>query len=131
MIECTFFGKEARFHHVGMGVKSIHEANPSCEVVVNRTQGVSMSFVRMNGITVELLEPLGDDSPIAQNVRDGVKLLHLCYEVPNLEEALKHCKTAGFHRVSRPVQVPEFYNRRIVWVFSKQYGLFELVEQDS
>ena len=54
MIECTFFGKEARFHHVGMGVKSIREANPSCEVVVNRTQGVSMSFVRMTGITVDV-----------------------------------------------------------------------------
>jgi methylmalonyl-CoA/ethylmalonyl-CoA epimerase len=130
VIECAFFGKEASFHHVGLAVKSIREVSPSSDIVVNKTQGVSMAFIRLYGITIELLEPLGDTSPIARSLQTGVKLLHLCFEVPDLDVALDVCRSAGFHRVSRPVTVPEFEGRKVVWVFSRQYGLFELLEQD-
>ncbi len=131
MIECAFFGPKARFHHIGMAVKSIREVQPDCEVFVERTQKVLLGFVLLNGIRIELLEPLGDDSPIARSLRDGVKLLHLCYEVPNLEQALTQCRKAGFHRISTPVPAPVFDNRRIVWVFSKEYGVFELAERND
>ena len=130
MIECAFFGKEARFHHIGMAVKSIEEVCPGCKPFAEQTQRVSLAFIDLNGIRVELLEPLGDASPIAKNLRDGVKLLHLCYEVADLEEAVELSRSAGFHRLTRPVPAPVFDNRRIVWVFSKEFGLFELVERD-
>jgi methylmalonyl-CoA/ethylmalonyl-CoA epimerase len=130
VIEYAFFGKEASFHHIGLAVKSIRAVSPSSEIVVEPTQRVSLSFVRLNGITVELLEPWGDDSPIARSLRDGVKLLHLCYEVPSLEVALELSRPAGFHRLGPPVSAPVFDNRRIVWVVSKEYGLFELAERD-
>ncbi len=130
MTECGFFGEEACFHHVGLAVESIRAVNPSSKVFVERTQRVLLSFIRLNGITIELLEPFGDNSPIARSLRNGAKLLHLCYEVPDLEAALKQCRPAGFHRVSRPVPAPVFDNRRIVWVYSKQYGLVELLERD-
>lgn len=131
MIEYAFFGEEASFHHVGLAVRSIRAVSPSCEVVVEETQGVRLAFIRLNGITIELLEPIGDSSPIARSLRSGVKLLHLCYEVPQLEAALKVCRPAGFHRLGRLMPARVFDNRRIVWVFSKQYGLFELLERDA
>ena len=131
VLEFEFFGKDAAFHHVGLAVPSIRAANAACDVVVNRTEGVSMAFMRVHGITIELLEPLGDRSPIARSLHSGTKLLHLCFEVPDLETALESCLAAGFHRASTPVRVPEFGNRRIVWVFHKHYGLFELVEQEE
>ena len=131
MIECAFFGKEARFHHIGLAVKSIREVCPSAEPFAEQTQRVSLAFIDLNGVRVELLEPLGDASPIAKNLRDGVKLLHLCYEVADLEEAVELSRAAGFHRLTRPVPAPVFDNRRIVWVFSKEFGLFELVERDQ
>ncbi len=130
MTECAFFGKEARFHHIGMAVESIRAINPACEIFVEKTQRVSLAFIHLNGIRIELLEPWGDNSPIAKSLREGVKLLHLCYEVPDLQAALGICSLAGFHRISTPVPAPVFDNRRIVWVFSKQYGLFELVERE-
>lgn len=129
MIEYAFFGKDASFHHIGLAVKSIRAVSPSSQIVVEPTQGVSLSFIRVNGVTVELLEPRGDNSPIARSVRDGVKLLHLCYEVPDLDEALDLCRPAGFRRLGPPVPAPVFDNRRLVWVFSKEYGLFELAER--
>jgi methylmalonyl-CoA/ethylmalonyl-CoA epimerase len=129
VIEYAFFGTDAAFHHIGLAVRSIRAVSPSSEVFVERTQRVSLAFVLLNGIRVELLEPLGDDSPIARSLREGGKLLHLCYAVPDLDAALRLCRPAGFHRLGPPVPTTVFDNRRIVWVFSRQYGLFELLER--
>ncbi|MBI3669743.1 MAG: VOC family protein [Acidobacteria bacterium] len=128
--ECAFFGEDARFHHIGLALPSIHVANPGCEPVAAEEQKVSIAFIQLNGITIELLEPLADDSPIAKSLRQGVKLLHLCFEVPNLDQALELGRSAGFHRLSGPSPAPFYENRRVAWVFSKHYGLFELLEQD-
>ncbi len=129
MIECAFFGQDARLHHVGLAVESIRAIHPSSEILVEETQRVSAAFMRLYGVTIELLEPLGDKSPIARSLRDGVKLLHLCFEVPDLKTAIESCKSAGFRCLRRPVPAPAFGNRRIAWVFSKEYGLFELLER--
>jgi hypothetical protein len=48
--------------------------------------------------------------------------------VPDLAAALDSCRPAGFHRLGPPAATPVFNGRRLVWVFSKQFGLFELVE---
>jgi len=122
------FGKKVRFHHIGLAVESIQAVYPSCQPFVEKSQGVSIGFIQLHGLTIELLEPFGENSPIAKSLRDGVKLLHLCYEVPDLDVALERCTSAGFHRLSRVQQAPIFENRKFVWVYSKQYGLFELLE---
>jgi methylmalonyl-CoA/ethylmalonyl-CoA epimerase len=129
LIEHNYFGEGASFHHIGLAVESIRAICPSCEVFVEETQRVSLAFIQFNGITIELLEPHGENSPIRKSLRDGVKLLHLCYEVPDLEKSLELARQAGFHRLGPPVPTPVFDNRRLVWVYSKQYGLFELVEK--
>jgi Glyoxalase/Bleomycin resistance protein/Dioxygenase superfamily len=128
-IDCRVFGSEARLHHIGLAVESIRAVCPSCEPFVEQSQGVSLAFIELHGLTIELLEPLGEDSPIARSLRDGIKLLHLCYEVPDLDESLTQCASAGFHRISRTACAPAFGNRRFVWVYSKQYGLIELLEK--
>jgi methylmalonyl-CoA/ethylmalonyl-CoA epimerase len=130
MIEYTFFGNEARFHHVGLGVKSIKAISPESDVQVEHTQGVSLAFVLLNGIRVELLEPYGENSPILASLNNGPKLLHLCYEVPDLDRAITLCRPEGFHLIRKPVPAPVIGHRRVAWVFSKQYGLFELIESE-
>jgi methylmalonyl-CoA/ethylmalonyl-CoA epimerase len=116
---------------VGLGVRSIELADPAAEPIVNRTEGVVMAFVSVNGITVELPEPLGEDSPIANSVVSGPALLHLCFEVDDLDEALSYAREAGFHRISAVTTVPEWGGRRIVWAFSRTLGLVELAERPA
>ena len=128
-IDCTFFGPKARFHHIGLAVRSIRALNPLFKVYEETNERVYMSFISFYGIRIELLEPRNDQSPIARNLREGVKLLHLCYEVPDLDAALDACRPVGFHRLGRPMRAPLFEHRPYVWVFSREYGLFELVEQ--
>ena len=129
MIECTFFGHEARFHHVGLAIRSIRDADPSFPSYRDENLGVAMAFLDLGGVTIELLEPIGEDSPIAKNLRDGVKLVHLCYEVPDLEEALEEGRRAGFRRISKIEKQPVYDDRRVVWVFNKHYGVIELLER--
>lgn len=131
VVSCPYFGPGARFHHVGLAVPSIAAANPAAVAVANPTEEVSMAFVDLHGALVELLEPLGDHSPIAGSLRRGTKLLHLCFEVPQLEAALEAGRPAGFHRVSVPVRVPELGARRLVWVYHGHYGLVELIETNG
>jgi methylmalonyl-CoA/ethylmalonyl-CoA epimerase len=126
-----FFGEAARFHHVGLAVRSIRAVSPSSEAVVEKTQGVSLAFIHLHDLRVELLEPYGEGSPIERSLRDGVRLLHLCYEVPDLDAALARCRKSGFHRIRPLATTTALENRRIGWVFSREYGLFELLETPS
>ena len=130
MIACSFFGPGVRFHHVGLAVESIRSVSPESEPRVEHAQKVSLAFISLDGVTLELLEPFGDDSPILRNLRAGVKLLHLCFEVPDLDAAVAAGKAAGFHRISRPVETEVFPGRRVVWVHNAHYGLIELLEGD-
>jgi methylmalonyl-CoA/ethylmalonyl-CoA epimerase len=59
--------------------------------------GVTTVFVELSNAKIELLEPLGNSSPIAKflerNVDGGIH--HLCYEVDDIRVARDQLKAAG------------------------------------
>lgn len=127
-IHQPFFGPRARFHHVGLAVESIRAIHPDLDPIVELRQGVALAFITVGGTRIELLEPHGDRSPIARSLHQGVRLLHLCFEVPALDEALTAARRSGFHRISQPVPTAAIPGARVVWVHHPAYGLFELLE---
>lgn len=56
--------------------------------------GVYTTFVDLGNVKIELLEELGDNSPITgflnKNPRGGIH--HLCYEVDDIKAAIRHLK---------------------------------------
>ncbi|MCX5695204.1 MAG: VOC family protein [Candidatus Omnitrophica bacterium] len=128
MVKLNFFGKDARFHHVGIVVKSIKEVCPSSRITIDPIQGVSVAFVSLNGVKLELIEPYSDNSPVTGSLKKGIKLLHICYAVSNIENIIKECRKFGFHCIAQPVPAAAF-NKKIAWVYSNEYGLFELLEK--
>jgi methylmalonyl-CoA/ethylmalonyl-CoA epimerase len=66
--------------------------------------GVTTVFVNTGNTKLELLEPLGDDSPIAaflqRNPAGGVH--HLCFEVDDLNAAVVQLKTEGMRVLGEP-----------------------------
>lgn len=128
MITLNFFGKEAKFHHIGVAVKSIKDVSPTGEIILDSVQKVRVSLVQLHGIKLELIEPSGDDSPVVKSLKEGTKLVHICYTVDNIEKAVNECRRHGFLCISRPVPSAAFKNN-IVWVYSSEYGLFELLEE--
>src|ERR1700749_5182653 len=95
-----------RLNHVAIATKDIKKsaavyrdtlgANVSGEVA-QPDHGVTTVFVDLGNTKIELLEPLGDNSPIAKflekNPDGGIH--HLCYEVPDIRVARDTLKAQG------------------------------------
>ncbi len=64
--------------------------------------GVTTLFVNMPNTKIELLHELGDNSPISNFLKKNPNggLHHICFDVDNLDEALKRCKAAGIRLVT-------------------------------
>ncbi|MDT7933432.1 MAG: methylmalonyl-CoA epimerase [Sphingomonadaceae bacterium] len=91
--------KLGRLNHVGVATSSIEHsvslyretlgAEPAGEPFELPAQGVRVCFIDAPNTQIELIQPLGPDSPIAKflerNPEGGQH--HLCYEVPDIAEA--------------------------------------------
>ncbi len=87
-----------RLNHVAIAVKDLRAAAAVyretlgaevSEAVPQPDHGVSTIFVTLPNTKIELLEPLGENSPIAKflerNAEGGIH--HICYEVDDIEAA--------------------------------------------
>ncbi|AKH44219.1 methylmalonyl-CoA/ethylmalonyl-CoA epimerase [Altererythrobacter atlanticus] len=103
-------------NHVGVATPSIDEAvtfwrETMCASVIHEPfdmpeQGVRVCFVDTPNSQIELLEPLGADSPIAgfleKNPQGGQH--HLCFEVPDIEAARSRFEELG-KRILGPTRI--------------------------
>lgn len=129
MIQYETFGATATLHHVGIAVRSIAAAAPGLASTHDPIQKVNVAFFRMHDVVVEYIEPAAEDSPVTRSIQQGQKLLHLCFEVDNLEDAIAAGRAGGFQMIRPPVPATAFEGRRIAWVLSTQLGLVELLER--
>ena len=96
-----------RLNHVGIATPSIErsleryrilfDAHPSTPPFDLPAQGVRVCFVDAPNSQVELIEPLGSDSPIVRfldkNPEGGQH--HVCFEVADIEQARVHFEALG------------------------------------
>lgn len=130
MVEAEFFGDGARFHHIGLTVRCIAELHPELESWFDPIQKVRVAFLTVHGAPIELVEPVGPDSPVSRSLQGGQRLLHLCFQVAALHEAESAARAHGFRALGPPDPAVAFGGRRIVWIFSPHYGLVELLESE-
>lgn len=95
-----------RLNHVAVVVPDLEHASrvyreqlgaSVSEPVPLPEHGVTTVFVELPNTKIELLHPLGDDSPIASFLErkpDG-GMHHLCYEVDDIEAAVRHLVDQG------------------------------------
>src|ERR1044072_2295493 len=95
-----------RLNHVAIAVPDIKKAADSyrdtlgaeiSEAVPQPEHGVTTVFITLPNTKIELLEPLGDSSPIAKFLErspDG-GIHHLCYEVADIRAARDALTAAG------------------------------------
>ena len=108
--------KLGRLNHVGVATPSIDNSvahyrdTMGAEVVTEPfdlpAQGVKVCFVDTPNSQIELIEPLGEDSPIVKflekNPLGGQH--HLCFEVPDIEEARDYFEGKGT-RILGPTRI--------------------------
>lgn len=105
-----------RLNHVGVAVPSIEAAKATyrdlygvSESAVTETrdlpaQGVRFAFVNVENSQIELIEPLGEDSPIRKflerNPNGGQH--HVCFEVPDIYAARDEMVARGAAVLNEP-----------------------------
>jgi methylmalonyl-CoA/ethylmalonyl-CoA epimerase len=132
---------DVTLHHVGFVVSSIQECVASFALSLGADwdgiifsdpiQKVRVTFFQPRNAaeaTVELVEPVGSESPVWRFLERGGGMHHLCYQVTDLEEHLKFCKSVGTIIIRPPVPAVAFGGRRIAWGITKKKLLMEFLE---
>ncbi len=105
------------------GVEPLHR-----EVV--ESQGVEEAMIPVGGSYIQLLRPLGDDTPVGRFLAGkGEGLHHVAYAVPDLDSALAHLEEQGAALIDREARVGG-RGARIAFVHPRDLTgtLIELVE---
>ena len=92
-------------------------------------QAVRLLFLDTGTETeIELIEPLGEDSPVAAFLARGGGLHHLCYLVEDLETSLTRLRAKGCLITSPPKPAVAFEGRRVAFLVTRERQLVELLE---
>jgi methylmalonyl-CoA/ethylmalonyl-CoA epimerase len=127
----------ARVAHVGIAVRSIDAALPFYRDVLGlvpgapeTADGATIVGLALGDVQIELLEPRDPDGPVAKFLaKRGPGIHHICYRVPNLDQALERCGVAGYQLID---QAPRrgAHGRRIAFLHPQSTAgiLLELTE---
>jgi methylmalonyl-CoA/ethylmalonyl-CoA epimerase len=125
--------------HVAIAVESIDDVLPALELVTAArgsrrervdAQGVELCFLGDGDGKLELLQPLGPDTPVGRFLqRRGSGLHHLAYRVSDIDAALRRLEGAGVELIDRAPR-PGAHGHRVAFIHPRSTGgvLVELVE---
>ncbi len=132
-----------KLSHIGIIVKDIEEGIRNHEalfgykqlspIVDDHTQKVRVVLLGHSEdapVKIELISPLTDDSPVSDLLRKRQALYHLCYSVPDIEDAKSKARQSGATVIAKPVEASLFNNRKICFLFTKDHYVIELVEDE-
>ena len=126
-------------HHVAIAVEDLDEAverhtrlyggEPSYREVVE-SQGVTEAMIPIGGTSLQLLAPLGPDTPVGRFLdKRGEGLHHVAYAVADIEAALSHLAAEGAELVDMKPRVGGG-GHKVAFVHPRAFNgtLIELVE---
>lgn len=134
--------KIGHLNHVGVAVPSIDEAAEvyrtmfGCEDITPKkpmaSQGVMFSFVRLGNAEIELIEPYGENSPIAKFLERNPKggQHHVCFEVPDIIAARDYMIEKGATVLGTGEPRIGAHGKPIIFVHPKDFNgvLVELMQ---
>lgn len=113
---CAANWKIGKINHVAIAVPDMDKATALFRDVLGADvsdkhpqpdHGVYTVFIELGDTKLELLNPMGDNSPI-QNFLDKNKnggMHHICIEVDNIKEAMKDVKEKGIRLLSSEAKI--------------------------
>jgi len=100
-----------KIHHVAIAVRSLDEALrfyrdtlglPVHEQAVRDDQGVKAALLTIGESEIELLEPLGPDTPVGRFLeRRGEGIHHICLQTDGIDKELADLKAKGVELIDR------------------------------
>ena len=101
-----------KLHHIGIVVKNIQQSlgeiskfikfeETTVPALVN-SQKVNVCFLKTSDVYLELIEPIGNDSPVKKFSELGGGFHHLCFEVKDIYKELEKMKDQGARVIVEP-----------------------------
>ena len=100
-----------KIHHVAIAVKDLEEALrfyrdtlglPVHEQAVREDQGVKAALLTIGESEIELLEPLGPDTPVGRFLeRRGEGIHHICLQTDDIDKELAELKAKGVELIDQ------------------------------
>ncbi|MDR1505444.1 MAG: VOC family protein [Prevotella sp.] len=130
---------QSQFHHIGIAVPSVKQAaffykeagyTVSDEIIEPTQKVIVVSAKKANEPTIELLEPLNDESPVVNILKrsGGGVPYHICYAVKDINYAVDELRKKRFIPLGKPVPGKGVDNALTVFLYNKIIGLIQLVE---
>jgi methylmalonyl-CoA/ethylmalonyl-CoA epimerase len=113
-------------------MRELYGAEPLSREVVTE-QGVEEAMVPVGGSSIQLLQPLGPDTPVGRFLeKRGEGLHHVAFAVPDIDAALAHLAGAGARLIDDEARIGGG-GHRIAFVHPSAFAgtLIELVEGAS
>lgn len=122
-----------RLNHVAIAVRNLGEASATYRDVLGAEvsapvalpeHGVTVVFITLPNTKIELLEPLGEGSPIAnflQRNADG-GMHHICYEVADIRLARDRLKAGGARVLGDGEPKIGAHGKPVLFLHPKDFG---------
>jgi methylmalonyl-CoA/ethylmalonyl-CoA epimerase len=129
-----------KLHHVGIVVGNIERQAQRCAaqfglraasaIIHDPIQRSNVQFWTDGGtVSFEFIQPAAEDSPVRRALENGGGLAHLCFEVPDIEAAVRDAENQGAIVVCAPVPAVAFDHRPIAFLLFRGMGLVEFVQE--
>jgi len=103
-----------KLHHIGIVVENIQtslgelgkylEFEETTIPMLVKSQKVNVCFLKSSNVYVELIEPIGNDSPVKKISELGGGFHHLCFEVDDIFQETKKIEKNGARVIVEPTE---------------------------
>ena len=110
------------FSNLGFTVKSKYDDN---------FRKIEIVFISNGIYSIELIKPKDNSSVIFKLLsKNGPTPYHICYEVKDIDVESSKLITQGFIIVVKKEKAVAFNNREVIFMYNKNIGLIELLEEE-
>jgi len=130
-----------KLNHVAIAVTSVEAAAKQYKSILGANisspmdlplHGVKTIFVELDNTKIELLEPIGDNSPIKKFLKNNPLggMHHICYEVANIIDACAKLKAEGATILGSGEPTIGAHGKPVIFIHPKNFNgtLIELEE---
>lgn len=131
---------DLKYHHTGLLVKNIKDSlahysaifgeDSISDIYTVTSQKVNVCFVK-NGTDsfIELVEPIGEKSPVNLMLKKNISYYHIAYKVENINDSIDHLENLNYKSLGI-FNSEAFNDNKCVFLFTPDGHLIELIEED-
>ncbi len=104
-----------KLNHIGIAVKNLEDAKKKFSILFQKQfsqneivedQKVILSFIQLENMRIELLEPSSNDSPIAKYIeKKGEGIHHISFEINDIKKEITYLQNNNFQMINDTLKI--------------------------